>query len=263
MKIEFYGAKDCGRKYKHNEDFISLPNKDNFLDSKSMNIFVLCDGVGGGNSGEVASQLTATWLQKDFNDSVKKRTGLLHKIVKFHSKKEKENLKILINNLIQNINEKIYNLAQEHQEYENMGTTLVSALIYDNNLIIHSIGDSRCYRIRKDEMMQLTEDQSEVWKLFKMGAITKEEMRTHPRNNVITSAIGMENLSAINQYFFEIEKEDLYLMCSDGLSDMLSDEEIQKTINNGINLEEIVKNLIEKANNAGGKDNISLILLKA
>jgi len=260
MKIKFIGKKDCGRKYKHNEDFFSLPeSKNNFVDSHSTNLFVLCDGMGGGNAGEVASQLTATWLQKDFNDSEKIKKGFFQQFFNFNSDKV---LQELIQSLIQTINSKIYNLAQEHSEYENMGTTLVSALIYEKNLYIHSVGDSRCYRIRNNKLEQLTEDQSEVWELYKMGAITKDEIRSHPRNNIITSAIGVADKVAMNQYQFQIQKNDLFLMCSDGLSDMISDKEILQTILSGDDLNEIANNLIIKANEAGGKDNISLILIK-
>ena len=260
MKIEFFGTKDCGKKYKHNEDYISLPeSKNNFVDSKSLNLFILCDGMGGGNAGEVASQLTATWLQKDFNDSKKNKRKIFQRFFKSYSDK---NLKEFIYQLIQTINTKIYNLAQEYSEYENMGTTLVSALIYNNTLQIHSVGDSRCYRIRNNELQQLTEDQSEVWNLYKMGAISKDEIRTHPRNNIITSAIGVANQANINQYQFDIHKNDLYLICSDGLSDMISDKKILKTIIDGNSLKEIGINLVNLANEAGGKDNISLILIK-
>ena len=249
MKIEYYAISDIGKKYKHNEDFYTLPKKDNnILNLDTYRLFVLCDGVGGANAGEVASKLSSEWLQRDFNN--------------LQEDKKINNLSDLISNLIKDISIKINKLSLEYSEYKNMMTTLVSALFYQDRLYLHSIGDSRCYLLRNNKLEQLTDDDSLIWSLYKSGEISKDDLRTHPRKNVISNAIGSDDEFSIHNYEQELLTNDLFLMCSDGLTDMISDEEILISINNKINLQESAIELVNKANEAGGKDNITLILIR-
>ncbi|MBT3169762.1 MAG: Stp1/IreP family PP2C-type Ser/Thr phosphatase [Candidatus Cloacimonetes bacterium] len=245
--MKYISKTDVGKKYEHNEDYIVIPSKE----TNNSEFFVLCDGMGGRNAGEVASKLSANWLVKDFLNSEKP----------FFQKLRKNNYKKIISNLIEDINRKIFNLANKHEQYDGMGTTLVSALFKKDKLFIHSVGDSRCYRLRDNELEQLTEDQSEVWKLFEIGAISKDEIRSHPRRNIITMAIGTGNKVNINKYQYKTKKNDLYLLCSDGLTDMISEMDIKNIFTSNNNLEKISNQLIEAANVAGGKDNISVILI--
>ncbi|MCK9330433.1 MAG: protein phosphatase 2C domain-containing protein, partial [Candidatus Cloacimonetes bacterium] len=161
MKIEYYAISDIGKKYKHNEDFYTLPKKDNnILNLDTYRLFVLCDGVGGANAGEVASKLSSEWLQRDFNN--------------LQEDKKINNLSDLISNLIKDISIKINKLSLEYSEYKNMMTTLVSALFYQDRLYLHSIGDSRCYLLRNNKLEQLTDDDSLIWSLYKSGEISKD-----------------------------------------------------------------------------------------
>jgi len=267
--MNFHAKTDVGKKYETNEDYFILPAaKKKIGFNKLGHLFLLCDGMGGVNAGEVASNLTANWIFKDYYKLDSKGYSFQKLIKKirqiFISEDREDNISQIasrMKNIIEEVNARIYYLSQKHEEYTNMGTTLVSSLIIKNRIIIHSVGDSRCYRFREGNLKQLTEDQSEVWKLYKIGAITKDEIRSHPRNNIITSAIGTEPSVKINEYIYEAIKNDIYLMCSDGLSDMISDEEINNILSTSISLENKSENLIHSANEAGGKDNITVILI--
>ena len=133
---------------------------------------------------------------------------------------------------------------------------------WNNKLYLHSVGDSRCYRYRENELQQLTEDQSEVWELYKMGAISKDDIRTHPRNNIITMSLGTAKNVKINSYDYDIRIDDIFLMCSDGLTDMISDQEIVKILSSNKTLDLTSKELIYAALDAGGRDNVTLILIQ-
>jgi len=271
--MNFHAKTDVGKKYKTNEDYFILPSskKKNGLSKinyKLGHLFLLCDGMGGVNAGEVASNLTANWIFHDYYKLESKGYSpqkLINKIIKiFRNEDHQDNISQIasgIKKIIEEVNARIYELSQKHEEYTNMGTTLVSSLIIKNRIIIHSVGDSRCNRFREGNLKQLTEDQSEVWKLYKIGAITKDEIRSHPRNNIITSAIGTEPGVKINEYVYEVNINDIYLICSDGLSDMISDEEIKNILSTSISLEKKSENLINTANETGGKDNITVILI--
>ena len=269
--MNFHAKTDVGKKNETNEDYFILPSSKKKkglrkIDYRLGHLFLLCDGMGGVNAGEVASNLTANWIFKDYYRLESKGYSLQRLIKKikqiFRNDTQQDNISQIasrMKKIIEEVNTRIYALSQKHEEYTNMGTTLVSSLIIKNRIIIHSVGDSRSYRFRKGNLIQLTEDQSEVWELYKIGAITKDEIRSHPRNNIITSAIGTEPGVKINEYIYEANKNDIYLMCSDGLSDMISDEKIKKILNASISLEKKSEDLIHAANEAGGKDNITVI----
>ena len=271
--MKFYAKTDVGKKYETNEDYFILPSPKkkiglSKIDYKLGHLFLLCDGMGGVNAGEVASNLTADWIFRDYYKLDSKGYSLQRMMKKirqlFRNEDQQDDIAQIASRMkktIEDVNARIYDLSQKHEEYTNMGTTLVSVLFIGCKVIIHSVGDSRCYRFRKGNLIQLTEDQSEVWELYKTGAITKDEIRFHPRNNIITSAIGTEYNVKINEYIFEFNKEDLYLICSDGLSDMISDSEIERILISSLSLKEKCKVLIQAANDAGGKDNITVILI--
>ncbi len=251
-----YSARtDTGRKSDHNEDWFILPEpNDKYgvkrIDRKAMgSLFVLCDGMGGMNAGEVASELTASWIFRDYYTTFTSGTAP----------------DSVLEDVILKVNEQIFKLASEHDEYRGMGTTLVAVLFLDGEAYIYSIGDSRVYLFRDKELSQLTEDQSEVWELYKSGNITKDELRTHPRNNIITMAIGTtKNLKAedINCYQIKTRKKDLFLLCSDGLTDMISDEDVVSILNSRRTLKRKTTKLVDMANANGGRDNITTLLIK-
>jgi PPM family protein phosphatase len=265
MHIKFSALSDVGRKYKHNEDYFVIPKSSKnrlLINSKRLYSFILCDGVGGSKSGEIASQLTADWFNKALN-SIQSKSSLFPLIFSNILRKGAEgNFRIELTKIIYSINTRIYSLANKHEQYIGMGTTLVSVIFLYNKIFIHSVGDSRCYRYRNNRMIQLTEDQSEVWELYKLGAITKDEIRTHPRRNIITMAIGTSKEIDVNSYEYDYMVGDVFLLCSDGLTDLVSENDINVILKERSSLKNTSKQLIDAANNAGGKDNISVILIE-
>jgi len=249
--MKYYATTDIGRKYNHNEDAYALPepNKKFSIDKPDTtnmgSLFVLCDGMGGANAGEIASNLTAHWILKDY-----------------YSRKSKNNHISDLKKIIKSVNTRIYNLAKENESYHGMGTTIVAVLIYEKKAYIFSVGDSRVYILRDFEFKQITEDQSEVWQLYASGEITKDEIRSHPRNNVLTMALGVSEEIELQEYEYPVQKRDMFLLCSDGLSDMIGDAEIKKILLRRKSLKRISNDLINAANKKGGKDNITTILIK-
>lgn len=249
--MEYYGITDIGRKYDHNEDYFVLPAPNEKLNIRPEDIqekgslFVVCDGVGGLNAGEVASELTATWIMRDY-----------------YALNGNDNLPGRLAEIIKAVNDRIYKLAREHESYSGMGTTLAATLILNGKAHLYSAGDSRVYLLRDKQLRQLTEDQSEVWPLYKSGAVTKDDLRHHPRNNIITMAIGIEKEIDLQRHICECEKGDLLLLCSDGLSDMMGDSDLQTILLKRGPLKRTANLLVKTANKNGGKDNITAILIK-
>ena len=248
MELIYFGITDIGKKYKNNEDFFLLPEPNEKYEILNMDVknkgelFILCDGIGGGNAGEVASELCANWFYKEFYGS-------------------KENFPLDL--IIENINKKLYDLSLKYEKYKGMGTTFVGGVFIKEKLFFCSVGDSRLYLFRDKEFIQLSEDHSNVWNLYKMGEIKKEEILTHPRKNIINSAVGInKTIKKINKGEKELKNGDLLLFCSDGLSDMLKDNEINCELLKNKSLQKTAENLVIKANKKGGNDNITLILVQ-
>ena len=173
--------------------------------------------------------------------------------------KDRESLIQLIARRMEYANMVVYEKSRENKEYEGMGTTLEVCLIYNNKAYIGHIGDSRIYRIRKTFIRKLTTDHSYVQKLVKDGTITKEEAFNHPKKNMITKALGCMGDVVPNIYVETFEEKDIILMTSDGLTNMVKEDEILKIINE--NPEEAVDKLIKKANDNGGYDNITVVII--
>lgn len=252
--MKYDAISDVGKRASQNEDFYLLPNHDrggifNINRRKNGSLFILCDGMGGANAGEVASELTANRIFRDY-----------YKSQSIFASTQKDLADVIIG-----ANQKIHALAQEHSEYSGMGSTLVAVLFHRSIAHIFSVGDSRVYLYRQNELSQITEDQSEVWELYKQGEISKDALRAHPRKNIITMAIGANegiSIENINQYSVRITKNDLFLMCSDGLTDMVSDDAIVRVLATKKTLKEINKSLVDLANAEGGRDNITVILVQ-
>jgi PPM family protein phosphatase len=252
VEMIYYGITDRGMRREHNEDCYLLPSGKKADDIKIKNdkqkkqLFLLCDGMGGANAGEVASQMTARWFKEEYL-----KAFCLSQFSLFFA--------------ILNTNKKIYKLSIKHEQYRGMGTTLIAALFRNNKYVsFFSVGDSRAYLLRDRELKQLTEDQSEVWKLYKSGAINKDKIGNHPGKHIVTNAIGIKKtmtMSEINHVRMGTRKNDLYLLCSDGLTDMLTDSTIQRILNQCSSLQSKAEELVAAANEAGGMDNITVILI--
>lgn len=238
--MKAYAKTDIGAKRQTNQDYIfcsmqpvgSLPN-----------LFIVADGMGGHKAGDLASRYTV----EKFIDSVKGS--------------EAENPISIIEEAVRYANLALMDKAKESIDYEGMGTTLVVATFIDKSLYIANVGDSRLY-IVNNEIQQITRDHSLVEEMINLGEIDRRNARTHEKKNIITRAIGVD--SEVVADFFEVEysKGDIILMCSDGLSNMIEDEDMKMIINEGNDVSEIANKLIEVANNNGGKDNISVVLVE-
>jgi len=242
MKIQ--AKSDIGRQRKMNQDayYVSENNEEYTL-------CILADGMGGYTGGEVASNLAAinaaNYIKENF----------------IHGKDyEKEELQDLIKKAIVYANQVVYEISKREQELEQMGTTMEICLIYNNRAFIGHIGDSRIYRIRQNIMRKITIDHSYVQKLVKEGKITKEEAVNHPKKNMLMKALGCEPEIEPDVTVKGFHEEDIILICSDGLTNMISEEEIYNIIKEDFEL--ATDKLIDRANELGGNDNITIILIK-
>lgn len=245
--MEIYSNSNVGKK--------RLKNEDSFLCSKVNNfdILIVADGVGGTRRGEVASKMAV-------DDITKYLINELKNVNEF----DKNYLEKIIFDAYNSVNNDILNLS-DTEEFFNMATTAVLALIYDKKVLVANIGDSRCYIIGKaGYFKQITKDHTYVQQLVDDGIISKEEAFSHINKNVITRCLGSK-MTSINVDFFEFELEygDILLLCSDGLNTMLEDNFIEKIVRNNIDdTKIIVDNLIDYALDKGGFDNITLICAK-
>jgi PPM family protein phosphatase len=223
---------DTGRKRRHNEDsYVCDPP-----------LFAIADGVGGAQAGEVASRLAASALRE--------RDG--------GSEPEEEVVR-----LIQEANRRIYQRSGEDANLAGMGTTITVAVLEDGLVTIGHVGDSRAYLIRAGQLDQLTEDHSLVAELTRAGKLSEEEAESHPQRSVITRAVGTDPDVDVDTFVFEAKPNDLFLLCSDGLTDMVSDEEILRIVNEKReDLKAAAKELVKAANQAGGEDNITVVFFE-
>ena len=240
---------DPGLIRSHNEDAV-------YADAE-LGMAILADGMGGYNAGEVASGMATMLLASNFS-------RLLPAV--FPAGARASDGVLVEQHIISEIraaNLAIYNAAQRQPQYAGMGTTLVMAWFYDNRLSIAHVGDSRLYRLRGGLFEQLTRDHSLLQEQLDGGMITAEEARFSQNKNLVTRAMGVEDAVEIEIHDHEVKAGDLFLLCSDGLNDMVEDEEIALTLQAlGDNLALAADQLIELANDHGGRDNVSVILVR-
>ena len=239
MKV--FAKSDIGRKRSMNQDSFSV-----FEDEESkLNLYILADGMGGYKGGEIASKVAVTAIEKYIKE-------------KFNSNMKKHQILKIIEDAIEFANNAIYEESEVDEELQDMGTTVV-CLILDNKVYIGHIGDSRIYRIRGNTIERITTDHSYVEKLVRDGEITREEAYTHPKKNLLIKALGTEKKAEPDLLNIDIKQDDILLICSDGLTNMIRENQILKIIKENEELAE--NNLIEKANEAGGLDNITVIII--
>lgn len=241
--MEAFATSDIGRARQINEDsyYISKPDDE-------IKLFIVADGMGGYNGGEVASNLAVQAAHNYILSNFEK------------AKESKELLLDLAKNSMQYSNKIVYEKALQDEEFKNMGTTLDICLIYGNKAYISHIGDSRIYRIRKEFMRKLTKDHSYVQQLVDEGKITKEESMNHPKKNMLVKALGCTEYIEPDVMIKAFIKGDIILMCTDGLTNMITEEEIFRIIKG--NEENPSEELIKKANENGGLDNITAVIIK-
>ena len=250
-KLTFVGQTDTGRVREHNEDTIAS--------DVDVGLLVLADGMGGYNAGEVASgiavktitNLVREGLAREDLGALDRATGLTRP-------------SIVLRDAITRANKIIYQTARSQAECEGMGTTVVAALFYDNKISIAHVGDSRLYRQRGSQISQVTMDHSLLQELVDRGFYSPEEAQRAANKNYVTRALGVEPQVEVEVQEHPVDKGDIFILCSDGLSDMVEDEDIRLTISTfGANLDTVAKQLIQLANENGGRDNVSVVLAQA
>ena len=205
------------------------------------NLFLVADGMGGHKAGDLASRLCIAEMVKQIQSSTA-RTPVS-----------------AFEQAIEAANQKVYQCAKEDLDLAGMGTTVVGAMVEDDVAYIANIGDSRFYRLH-EHLEQITVDHSLVEEMVQSGEIQKEEMRTHPNKNIITRAMGVKEEVEADIYEYRLKKGDMILMCTDGLSNMVEDEDMFDIVKGARDIVEAVQMLIEKANSNGGRDNIGVVL---
>ena len=220
-------------------------NEDSYLINESKNLYILADGMGGHLAGERASKMATEIIASDFENA--------------REVKKIEDAIEILSSSIRDANRKIFISSEEHEDYRGMGTTLSCGIILDDVLVYSNIGDSRIYKINRD-MEQITRDDSFVNYLMEIGEITEEEAKVHPKKNVLTKAMGTTEDIDVSVNTLKIEKNDIFLFCSDGLTNMIPDEEIFIIIKE--NTPEVARDkLLDLALKNGGMDNITFILV--
>jgi protein phosphatase len=247
-KLHCVGQTDTGRVREHNEDMIAVDGE--------IGLAVLADGMGGYNAGEVASGIAVKTVFNLVREALTLQDLSVRDPATGLSRPT-----IILRDAIQRANKIIYQTARTQTQCQGMGTTVVAALFYDNKITVAHVGDSRLYRLRGAEIGQVTLDHSLLQELVDRGFYSPEEAQRASNKNYVTRALGVENQVEVEMQEHAVHKGDVYLLCSDGLSDMIGDDDMAVTVNTfGKNLFSVGQHLIQLANDNGGKDNISVVL---
>jgi len=247
-KIEFAELTDTGRVREHNEDAIGSV--------ADIGLMVLADGMGGYNAGEVASGI-AVQIVTDLASEAATREELAD--IDPHSGLMRQS--IILRDAISRSNKIIYQTAQSQTHCEGMGTTIVACMFYDNKVSVAHVGDSRAYRLRGGQLEQVTLDHSLLQELVDRGFYSQEEAQRSTNRNYVTRALGVEPTVEVEVHEYNVLPEDIYLLCSDGLPDMVEDDDIHLTISTfNASLDVVGQQLIDLANDHGGRDNVSVML---
>jgi PPM family protein phosphatase len=249
-KLGCVGVSDAGRVREHNEDTIGT--------DPDIGLVVLADGMGGYKAGEVASGIAVRTVMSLMKDAVERENLALRDPASGLSRPG-----ILLRDAIHRANKIIHQTARTQSHCEGMGTTVVAGLFFDDKLTIAHVGDSRLYRLRGQELTQVTQDHSLMNELVSRGFYTPQEAQRASAKNYVTRALGVEPTVEVDIADVPVEKDDLFLLCSDGLSDMVEHEDIQLTMSTfGANLPTLARQLVLLGNDNGGRDNISVVLVR-
>ena len=257
--LEVVRLTDVGQRRDHNEDSVASDIE--------MGLLVLADGMGGYKAGEVASEIAVLTIVADLKEALfDLEPGQVDAVTGMQAESQ------LVLDAVANANESIFTVSQTQPQCAGMGTTLVVAMFTNNKLLAGHIGDSRMYRFRGEVLTQITEDHSLLQEQLKSGLITPEQAKVSNNKNLVTRALGIDPVVELELHEHDVETGDIYLLCSDGLTDLVDDDEISavlgtlhaKSNDNGsvATLESVATKLIKMANDNGGKDNISVILAK-
>lgn len=241
--IKAYAKTDKGQVREMNQDYYYTSTS---LDE--VQLYILADGMGGYNGGEIASSLAVQTAKNYIENNFKE------------IEKDKDSIIQLLGSSMEYANMVVYEKAKENPELQGMGTTLEICLIYNNKVYIGHVGDSRIYRIRKQFIRKLTQDHSYVQKLVKEGTITKEQAQHHPQKNMLMKALGCNAFVEPDVMVKGFLKDDILIMCSDGLTNLVDQTTIYEMASK--NIEQATKDLVQLANDRGGYDNITVVIIK-
>ena len=244
MTFEYFHVVDAGRARSNNEDSVEVDPVNALA--------VLADGMGGYNAGEVASTMATSFIKTELGRWLHEAAG--------HATDTE--VRRAMDICVDNANRAIFNAANSNPQYAGMGTTLVVGVFRDGRLLMGHVGDSRGYRLRAGRLQQITHDHSLLQEQIDAGLITAEQAAFSANKNLVTRAVGVEDTVLLETHLHEVMAGDVYLMCSDGLSDMLDDQTIGQVLQGCDSLEAAGIALIDAANEAGGKDNIAIILAR-
>jgi len=236
--MKAYAKSDVGRKRSMNQDYFYCNNSPV---GSFQNLLIVADGMGGHKAGDHASKLC------------------VDNIVKSVAESRHSTPVTVMNEAVMDANSAVYKEAMENPQFKGMGTTIVACTLQDRTLYIANIGDSRLYLIN-DEIKQITCDHSLVEEMVKNGNITESEARIHPQKNIITRALGIEEEVRADYFEISVKTSDIVLMCTDGLTNMIEDDDIEYIVKHSSSIQKAVNSLIAKANENGGYDNITVVL---
>jgi serine/threonine protein phosphatase PrpC len=249
--LELASKTDTGRVRSKNEDTIAL--------NPTHGIAILADGMGGYSAGEVASRIATDVLQESLEEGMDRMQSQSQDLLTTRGRQ----IQNLMVDSIQRANSAVIEAARVEPEYHGMGTTLVAALFHNDKVTIAHVGDSRAYRFREGELTQITRDHSLLQEQIDAGLIDPEWARFAEHKNLVTRALGVDPEMEVEIHDHQTEPGEIYLLCSDGLSDMLTDEEMCEALKRyGSGLQNACDELVQQANYNGGHDNISVILVK-
>ena len=245
MIDELCSQTDTGLARDNNEDAVAF--------DPASQLFILADGMGGYNAGEVASAMAVSFINAELG----------RWLLQVGGEASLREIRRAMTICVDNANHAVFDAAHTNAHYAGMGTTLVVGVFQADRLVLGHIGDSRCYRLRGRVLQQITKDHSLLQEQLDAGLITPQQAITALNKNLVTRALGVEDAVLLDVHEHRVEAGDVYLICSDGLSDMLTDEQIAKILNTHVNLVEKAQHLVTAANDNGGRDNISVLLGQA
>lgn len=244
MNYKFHTQTDPGRTRENNEDSVAF--------DEATRLGVLADGMGGYNAGEIASGMATAFIKSEM-------ARWLSEVGQHAQTKE---VRRALEICVDNANLSIFSAANSNSHYSGMGTTLVVGVFQGATLLVGHIGDSRCYRLRGRSLVQITKDHSLLQEQIDSGLITLEQAATAPNKNLVTRALGVEDAVMLELNEHQVQPGDLYLMCSDGLTDMVDDAEISNILEGSASMEQKADRLVSVANEHGGRDNITVLLVQ-
>ena len=245
MNYTFCAKTDPGRVRQNNEDAVAF--------DVAAQLGVLADGIGGYQAGEIASSMATAFVKSELARWLSQAGPLANS----------REIRRAIELCVANANHSIFKAAKVNPHYSGMGTTLVVGVFQGTKLVLGHIGDSRCYRWRSKALLQITKDHSLLQEQMDAGLLTPEQAALSPKKNLITRAMGVQDTVLLELNEHDVEEGDIYLMCSDGLSDMVKDAAIAEILQNGASLAQVADELVTLANQNGGRDNITVLLAQA